>query len=166
MELLKLRFFLLVLLPLFLCSGCGGTQKVKGESPFVSIAGLVLSGESLAVKLDVQNINDVAMIIDAIDFRIRSADSDLTSVAQPMNLAIDPNTIEEVPLENLPAGLAGPRLAELESGNLASLPFSLEGRVHTAEDGYLPFRHEGHLYPVPGKPGQFRSASSRSREAH
>jgi hypothetical protein len=36
--------------------------------------------------------------------------------------------------------------------------------VHTTEDGYLDFKHEGYLYTVPGKPGQFRSATSRTRE--
>jgi len=43
-----------------------------------------------------------------------------------------------------------------------NLPFRLEGRVHTEEDKFLQFKHKGHLYPVPGKPGQFRSATIQS----
>ena len=47
-------------------------------------------------------------------------------------------------------------------GDVPNLPFRLEGRVHTEEDGFLRFKHKGHLYPVPGKPGQFRSATTQS----
>lgn len=163
MEFLKLRSFLLVTAFIFLCTACA-TSQLKGEPPFVSIAGLSLSGGSIAVKLDIQNINDVAMNIDAVDLTLRSADGDLARVSEALSLEIDPNTTEGVPLQDVPAGAAESLFAELESGQRASLPFTLEGRVHTPEDGYLEFRHEGHLYPVPGRPGQFRSASARSRE--
>jgi hypothetical protein len=67
-------------------------------------------------------------------------------------------------LDKLPGDRARGQLAELQGGKFASLPFSLQGRVHTSEDGYLDFKHEGYLYTVPGKPGQFRSATSRTRE--
>jgi hypothetical protein len=163
MELLKLRPFLLVTAFVFLCTACASKQ-LKGEPPFVSIAGLSFSGDTIGVKLEIQNINDVAMNIDAVDFTLRSANGDLTRVTQALNVEIDPNTTEGVPFQNVPAGAAGTMLTELEAGQRASLPFTLEGRVHTPQDGYLAFRHEGHLYPVPGKPGQFRSASARSRE--
>jgi len=163
MEFLKLRVFFLVVLSLLLCTGCGPHQ-VKSQPPFVSIAALAISGQALSARFDIRNINDVAMTIDAIDLEIRSTEVELTSLAQALKLTIDPNATEEVAIDNLPGEQAGPLLAELESGSMASLAFSLEGRIHTLEDGYLPFRHEGYLYPVPGKPGQFRSASSRSRE--
>jgi len=57
-------------------------------------------------------------------------------------------------------------LAELESGNVSNLPFFLEGRMRTTQDGNVPFKYEGYLYPVPGKPGHYRSASSRTRERY
>lgn len=163
MEFLKPRLFVPATLCLFLCAACGPHQ-VKSEPPFVSIAALAISGQVLSARFDIRNINDVAMSIDSIDLTIRSRETDLANVMQPLDLTIDPNTTEELAIDNLSGESAGPLLAELESGSVASLPFFLEGRVHTLEDGHLPFRHEGYLYPVPGKPGQFRSASSRSRE--
>jgi len=53
-------------------------------------------------------------------------------------------------------------LVSLKDGEVPSLPFRLEGRVHTEESGNLRFKHKGHLYPVPGRPGQFRSATTQS----
>jgi hypothetical protein len=91
-------------------------------------------------------------------------DVELTHYVNDFKLTVDPNTTEEVSLDELPDINARQQLMELESGVVSSLPFSLEGRVHTARDGYLTFKNQGHLYPVPGRPGQFRSASSRARE--
>ena len=36
-------------------------------------------------------------------------------------------------------------------------------RARYAEDGYLAFAHKGHLYPVPGRPNQFRSAVTQAK---
>ena len=55
-------------------------------------------------------------------------------------------------------------LASLEGGEVNSIPFDLNGRVTTVEDGVLRFEYRGHLYPVPGRPGQFRSAVTQARE--
>lgn len=165
MELLKLRSLFLLSAFVFLGAGCA-SKLLKGEPPLVNIGGLALSGGSLEVRLSIQNINDVVMNIDAVELTVQSAGSDLARVSQNLVLAIDPNTTEEEPLQNVPAGAAGTLLAELQSGQRASVPFTLQGRVHTVADGYLNFEQEGHLYPVPGKPGQFRSASSRTREKH
>ncbi|HMB60166.1 MAG TPA: hypothetical protein VKN35_09670, partial [Xanthomonadales bacterium] len=112
----------------------------------------------------IRNINDVDMTIDAIDITIRARDSEFTRHNSALKLTLDPNATEEVAVDNMPDEIARPLLNDLESGTISSLPFSLQGRVHTLEDGYLSFEHEGHLYPIPGKPGQFRSATSRTRE--
>ena len=47
-------------------------------------------------------------------------------------------------------------LAGLESGETASLAFLLEGEITTSEEAKFKIRREGFLYPVPGRPGQFR----------
>jgi len=120
--------------------------------------------DSLSARFDIRNINDVEMTIDAIDITIRTRDSELTRHNGALKLALDPNATEEVAVNNMPDEIARPLLTDLEGGTISSLPFSLQGRVHTLEDGYLSFEHEGHLYPIPGKPGQFRSATSRTRE--
>lgn len=162
MELMKIRLYLL-LSGLVLCTACGPHQ-VKGQPPFIGISSLSMQENSLAARLDVRNVNDVELDIDAIDITLRVRDVELTHYVSDFKLTIDPNTTEELSLKELPDINARQHLMDLESGDVSSLPFSLEGRVHTSRDGYLSFKNQGHLYPVPGRPGQFRSASSRSRE--
>lgn len=162
MELMKIRLFVL-LSSLVLCTACGPHQ-VKGQPPFIGISSLSMQENSLSARLDVRNINDVQLDIDAIDIKFLVRDAELTHYVNNFRLTVDPNTTEEVSLEELPDIHARQQLMELENGDVSSLPFSLEGRVHTIRDGYLSFKNQGHLYPVPGRPGQFRSASSRSRE--
>jgi LEA14-like dessication related protein len=163
MEIVKLRVLAVAIACLTLCAACG-PHKVKGEAPFVSISSMTVRQDSLSARFDIRNINDVNMTVDAIDITIRVRDSELTRHNGSLKLTLDPNTTEEVEVADLPDELARPLLADLENGKVASLPFSLEGNVHTLEDGYLSFKHEGYLYPVPGKPGEFRSATSRTRE--
>lgn len=162
MELMKIRFYLL-LSSLVLCTACGPHQ-VKGQPPFISISSLSAQEHSLSAGFDIRNINDVELDIDTIDIKIWVRDIELTHYVNDFKLTVDPNTTEGISLKELPDTNARQLLTELESGDVSSLPFSLEGRVHTIRDGYLPFKHQGHLYPVPGKPGQFRSASSRTRD--
>lgn len=163
MEKIKLRILVALLLCLVLCSACS-PNKIKGKPPFLSISSLSAQEESLSAKFDIRNINDVELVIDSIEITIRVREVELTRYFSQMALTVDPNATEEVMVEDMPDEFARPLLAELERGDVASLPFFLEGRVHTRDDGYLPFRHEGHLYPIPGKPGTFRSATSRTRE--
>jgi len=44
----------------------------------------------------------------------------------------------------------------LQNGDVKSLPYSLRGSVSTREEGILYFEYEGHIYPLPGRPGHFR----------
>ena len=81
-----------------------------------------------------------------------------------LDLPIDANSSERVTDRSQPDDSALDPLRSLESGDTDSLPFSLEGRVHTLDDGYLRFEQKGHLYRVPGRPGQFRAAVMRASE--
>jgi len=164
MEFLKLRPYPLMLVSLVLCIACA-PNKIKGNPPFVAISSVMMTDKALAASFDVRNINEVPMTIDAVDINISTKGSEFTSYSGAYNLSLDPNTTEAITLDNLPGDKARGQLADLQSGKIASLSFSLQGRVHTVEDGYLDFKHEGYLYTVPGKPGQFRSATSRTREA-
>ena len=47
-------------------------------------------------------------------------------------------------------------LESLQSGDVKSLPYQLKGSVFSQQDGTLNFEHEGHIYPMPGRPGHFR----------
>ena len=155
--------FLLLLFSL--CVACGPHQ-VKGKAAVVSISSMSVAGEQFSATFNFRNINDVAMDIVQIDINIRIRDVELTRHVSSMALSIDPNTTEELVVQKLPEEFSRELLAELESGNVKSLPFFLEGRIQTTQDGNVPFKYEGFLYPVPGKPGQYRSASSRTRERY
>jgi len=125
---------------------------------------LALQDDKLTASFNVRNINDLIMDIDSADFTVRVYDTELMRHNGAIALDIDPNATEEMRVEKLPGAFSRELLDALANGEQASLPFLLEGRVHTRTDGNLSFRHEGHLYTVPGRPGQFRSASSRTRE--
>ena len=163
MRILNFRVAVVLVLVAVICTACG-PHLVKGEPPFVSIASLTLQGDKLVASLNVRNINDVVMDIDSSDFTIRVRNDELLRHAGAIKLDIDPNATEELRVEKEPGAFSRNLLDALASGQQTSLPFLLEGRVHTRTDGDLSFSHDGHLYTVPGRPGQFRSASSRSRE--
>lgn len=162
MEFVKPHFYLL-LSCLALCTACG-SQQIKGQSPFVGISSMSVEENTLSTIFDIHNINDVELDIDAIDITIRGHDIELVHYVKDINLKADPNTTEEATLEAAAGSDARHLLTQLEGGEISSLPFTLEGRIHTQKDGYLSFKQEGHLYPVPGRPGQFRSASSSTRD--
>lgn len=148
---------------LVLCTACGSNQ-VRGQAPFASISSLALSGETVGATVNIRNINDVPMTVNRMTVTIRAADTVLLRHQAPATLSIDPNTTEDVLLEQTADGATIELLGELESGSRASLSFSLDGSIGTAEDGTLAFRHQGYLFRVPGRPGQFRATSTRAEE--
>ncbi len=154
---------ILVLILIILCTACGPRQ-VKGKAPVVSIATLTVADEKLSASFNIRNINDVAMDVEQIDITIRISDVQLTRHVSAVALSIDPNTTEDIVVEKVPEEFEQKLLDKLESGDTGNLPFFLEGNIRTTQDGNVPFRYEGYLYPVPGRPGQYRSASSRTRE--
>lgn len=144
------------------CISCG-PQVIKGRSPFISISGMSLVDDRLSAEFDIRNQNGVPMTIDMIDITVTVNDVELTRNKRKFDLLVGANSAEEVVVEELPDEFTKELLESLDSGEVKSLPFNLSGRVHTLEDDYLTFAHKGHLYPVPGKPGHFRSAATRSK---
>ena len=161
MEFMKNRSLVLLLLVILSCSACG-PQIISGRPPFISIADLSLEGERLSANFTISNQNGEAMNIDGIEIKVQVEEAELTRYNEDFKLTISANSTEVIEVEQLPDAFTRDLLTSLESGNIASLPFRLEGRVHTVDDGFLQFRHKGHLYPVPGRPGQFRSATTQS----
>lgn len=106
------------------------------------------------------------MEINGIEIQVQVKEAVLTRYNSDFNLTIGANSTEEIFVEQLPDEFTQQLLASLEGGEVASLPFSLDGQVNTVADGVLKFRNKGHLYPVPGKPGQFRSATTHSNRIH
>ena len=146
------------------CTACGGKQVIEGRPPFVGISAMSQAGGELTTEFRVDNQNGVPMNIQAIDVTVSLGDIPLTKVNRELQLAIDANSAEEIRVGERPGGEALDLLGSLERREVNSLPFELVGRVRTQEDGYLRFEQKGHLYPVPGRPGSFRSAATQAKE--
>jgi LEA14-like dessication related protein len=152
-----------LLLVVAACASCG-PAVIEGRPPFIGISGMQLVNDTLSADFRVSNQNGVAMNIETIDIEVTVDGAVLVGENRQLELAIDANSAEEVHVEKLPESFSRDLLASLENREVKSLPFSLQGRVLTLEDGYLRFEQKGHLYPVPGKPGHFRSAVTQAEE--
>jgi LEA14-like dessication related protein len=158
----RLLFTLLVVTVIVSCA----SEIIKGRPPFISISGMSLVDEKLSADFDIRNQNGVPMTIDMIDITVKVNDVELARDNRDFDLVIGANSAEEVHVEELPDEFTRSLLDSLDSGEVKSLGFDLKGRVHTLEDDYLSFAHKGYLYPVPGKPGYFRSAVTQARGLH
>jgi len=141
-----------------------GPDVIKGRPPFIGISGMSLQGERLTADFRVSNQNGVPMTVQAYELAMSVDDTVLVRENRTFELAIDANSSEELHVEREPDDTARGLLVALDQHERPSLPFALSGRVRTLEDGYLSFEHKGHLYPVPGRPGHFRSAVTQARE--
>ncbi len=153
--------FVMLFVIILICSACS-SKIIRGLPPFISISELSLQGDRLSVNFNISNSNEEAMNIDSIEITVQVEEAELAHYNEDFNLMVGANSTEVIEVEQFPDTFVPDLLASLEDGEVLSLPFKLEGRVHTEEDGFLRFKHTGHLYPVPGKPGQFRSATIQS----
>ena len=160
-NIVRNRSSMWLLLIILACSACG-SNIIHGRPPFISISKLSLQGDHLWVDFNISNPNGEAMNIDRIEITVRVEEADLTRYNEDLNLTIGANSTEVIEVEQFPDALVQDLLVSLMDFEVPNLPFRLEGRVHTEEDGFLRFKHKGHLYPVPGKPGRFRSATIQS----
>jgi LEA14-like dessication related protein len=154
---------LLVLLLVAACCVSCGPQVIKGRAPFISISGMSMAESMLSVAFDIRNQNGVPMTIDMIDITVTTDGAELTRENRAYDLIVGANSAERVLVEKQPDRERQALLKSLESGEVKSLPFDLKGRVRTVEDGYLSFEQKGYLYPVPGKPGDFRAAVTQAQ---
>lgn len=161
MQYVKCRTILMFSLMMLVCAACG-PNIIKGRPPFISISSLNLEDQQLTAIFTVSNQNGEPMDIEGIDIRVQVEDTELTKYNKDFKLTIGANSAEDVTVEQLPDDFTKDLLGSLESGDLISLPFELDGRVNTIADGILKFSNKGHLYPVPGRPGHFRSATTHS----
>jgi len=155
---------LAALLLLVMAGAACGHRVIEDRPPFVGISGMVLSDDRLSIAFRIANQNELAMNVKAIDITVTVDGMDLVHEDREVQLSIDANSAEELRVEELPAPATRDLLASLEAGEIMSLPFGLEGSVLTQESGTLRFEQKGHLYPVPGKPGAFRSAVTQAEE--
>lgn len=146
-----------------LLAACG-PNVIRGRPPFVTVPSLELDGDRLDAAFGVANQNDVPMTLSSADFAMTVRGEELVRYAQAVTLKIDANSREELRAGRDLEPFAGNLLRSLDSGQLASLPFDLAGTVDSVEDGRLRFEYTGYLYPVPGRPGQYRAAVTQARE--
>jgi LEA14-like dessication related protein len=155
-------WFPFLLLTAIFCISCG-PQVIKGRSPFISISGMSLTESKLSADFDIRNQNGIPMTIDMIDITVTVNDVDFVRENRSFDMIIGANSAEQVHVEELPDEGRQALLESLEKGEVKSLPFDLKGRVHTVEDGYLTFEQKGYLYPVPGRPGDFRATVTQAQ---
>ena len=145
----------LLILAVMLLVACGA-KIVRGAAPIVRMNDLSHDGETITLLLSMRNINGVELVVQRIDFSLSVENETLFTYNGPVDTTIVANGTETWSVDVEESEASEKLLDSLQQGEVKSLPYSLEGTVHSVEDGKLHFQHEGHIYPVPGRPGHFR----------
>lgn len=124
----------------------------------VRITELSHQDNMINLQVNMRNINGVDLDIQSIDFRLSVNDSEdeLFAYQGPVGTNIVANGTESWSVDVEESTATRELLDKLESGDIKSLPYALKGSVISTGDGTLRFEYEGHIYPLPGKPGHFR----------
>jgi hypothetical protein len=146
-----------------LLAACG-PNVIRGRPPLVTLSGLGLADDRLDAEFGISNQNGVPMTLSSVDLAVRAGDAELIRHADALDLKIDANSAEDLRVSQPVDPFTRTLLVSLDSGELTSLAFDLDGSVQSAEDGMLRFEYTGYLYPVPGRPGQYRAAVTQARE--
>lgn len=156
---------ILVLSSCLATAACSG-GLVRGEPPLVSISTLALDGQAIHTRVNIYNPNSEDMPVDLIEMSMTVGEIDLGRHSRRLGISVHPNGTEEIGVDFPGNDAAGRRLAELERGDMASLAYLVEGKVSNAEGDSEKFNQAGYLYPVPGRPGQFRGAGPQRDRPH
>lgn len=147
----------LMLLTALLCVACG-SKLIRGESPVIRITELDHADNLINLHLSIRNLNGVDLNVKTIDFRltVNENEEELVAYSGPVAINITANGIESWSVESKESDTGRKLLNQLENGDIMSLPYHLKGSISSADEGNLRFEYDGHLYPLPGKPGHFR----------
>ncbi len=145
----------LLLLAILLTAGCGA-KIIRGAAPMVRMNELSHQDNSITLKLSMRNLNGVELDIHSIDFSLSVNDDELFSYQGPAETNIVANGTETWSVTVEESQSSRELLDSLQSGEIKSLPYTLKGSIKSKQDGTLRFAHEGHIYPLPGRPGHFR----------
>ena len=151
----KFTTCILVLFTALALSACA-SHGVHGQAPFVQLNSLKLLEHTLALDLGVRNVNSEPFSIAHIDFSILVRDTPLAVYNAASRASLMANGSENLRFELAASPEGSALLRALQRGELASLEYALVGVFQLTENAELKFKHKGHLYPVPGRPGQFR----------
>ena len=113
---------------------------------------------NISLQLSMRNLNGVDLDIQSIDFSltVNDTEDELFVYSGPVDTNIVANGTETWTVEVIESTASRELLESLEKGEIKSLPYALKGSIISVDDGKLRFEHEGHIYPLPGKPGHFR----------
>ena len=113
---------------------------------------------NISLQVTMRNLNGVDLDIKSIDFRltVNENEDNLLVYNGPVDTNIVANGTETWSVEVEESEFSRELLDSLETGEIKSLPYALKGSVISKDDGTLRFEYEGHIYPLPGKPGHFR----------
>jgi hypothetical protein len=151
----------LLLLAVLLCTACG-TKIIKGASPLVRMTELSHQDNNIGLQVSMRNLNGVDLNIKSIEFSLTvnqnedEGKDELFVYNGPVDTNIVANGTETWSVEVVESETSRKLLDSLENGEIKSLPYALKGSVISKDDGTLRFEYEGHIYPLPGKPGHFR----------
>ena len=117
---------------------------------------------NISLQVSMRNLNGVDLDIKSIDFSLTvnqnedEGKDELFVYNGPVDTNIVANGTETWSVDVVESATSRKLLDSLENGDIKSLPYALKGSVTSTDDGTLRFEHEGHIYPLPGKPGHFR----------
>lgn len=147
--------FALIMLTALLITGCGN-KIIRGASPMVRMTELSHQDNTITLQVNMRNLNGVDLEVQSIDISF-SVQGDLLFAYQgPVDTVIAANGTESWSVEADESQISRDLLNELQNGEVKSLPYTLKGVITSPEDGALRFEYEGHVYPLPGRPGYFR----------
>lgn len=146
----------ILLLSAFLTAACAA--GIRGEAPFAQVTGWRLGGgNELTVDLRLRNVNDEPLRIRALELAVNIDDDlELFRHSETLDIEIAAGGFETLRLDTDASDAGRSRLGELSDGTVGSLPYALEGVVEPVDGGELAIARSGHIYPVPGRPGEFR----------
>jgi outer membrane lipoprotein-sorting protein len=147
--------FGLLLLAFMLSAACGA-KLIRGASPIVRMNELSHQDNSISLQLSMRNLNGVDLDVQTIDFKLSMGDEQLFSYNGPVDTNIVANGTETWTVDVEESETSRELLNSLQNGDVKSLPYELKGSITTMDSGNLRFEYEGHLYPLPGRPGHFR----------
>ena len=145
----------LVFLAIMLSAACGA-KTIRGASPMVRMNELHHQDNTITVELSMRNVNGVPLNIMEIDFSLSVNEGELFTYNGPVDTDIVANGTETWSVDVAESETSRELLDSLQNGDVKSLPYSLKGSIITRDDGTMRFEHEGHIYPLPGRPGHFR----------
>ncbi len=136
--------------------GACSSGGVRGEAPFAQVTGWRIDGHDLQASLRLRNVNSETLVVDELYVNIELDGTLLAQHQARQRFEIAANGFETVELAMTASDAGVAALQRLQAGETGSLRTAITGHVTSPDEGRLEFRRDGHIYTVPGRPGEFR----------